>query len=443
MKTRPLSLLRCFPVWLLALFHPDLAPGQTTTTNISPVLGFASLSLPAGYTLIADPLLATTNDLDSVLAGAPDGSFFYAFDNGDSQYVETAKAGGLWKPQDDLLNPGGGGLLYLPAATTLYFFGDIPQGDIFTQIPAGLSILSLPVPADISLTNGSINFPFEEGETIYRYDNNAGQFDVATFANGQFNPASAAFPGPDEAFFILRTTPAGWSFPFTVNARKPRHPGPVRPGTQRVDGPVQQGTLNFCNVAGPFDQPILGADGNPLDPAGTNYFLAELMAGSNPSDLAPVPGTTSQIINGRFFGGSVTVPAALATNGPVVAQVVAWDGMLAAGYGAALANPLAAAGQSAIFTNSLTVSDLPLPPATMTNFTSFVVSLASRRPGPLTISLIGTNILLQWPPATNVVLQETYNLYPPIWQVVANSLGAGSATNSIGTNTAFYRLMGQ
>jgi hypothetical protein len=443
MKSHYPRTLLALSVWLCATLNPVTGRSQTTGTNISPVIGFVDLDLPAGYSLIADPLLATTNDLNTVLVGAPDGSIFYAFDGGNFRYAAVSKSGGVWNPLDDMLSPGGGGLLYLPGATTIGLFGEIPQGQIFAQIPSGFSIISVPVPGLFNLGDSAVNFPLENGESIYQYDNDAGQFRVTTFVNGQFYPAGAPSPAPGEAFFVLRITAANWTFPFMVNSARPRHPGVYPPGVQQVNGPVQQGTLNFCNVAGALDQPVVGADGAPLDPNGTNNFLAQLLAGPSLFQLAPVPASVTRIVNGRFFGGSLTLPQALATNGSAFAQVVAWDGSTAGSYAQALANAPSVVGQSAVFNTSLTVSPEPLPPATMTNFASFVVRLTAPLPGPLSISRNGTNVLVQWPGATNVVLQESFSLSSTNWLPVSGTLGASSMVDSIRTNAAFYRLVRQ
>jgi hypothetical protein len=427
-------------VWLVAVLAPGAALAQSGTNYLN-VVGYVNLDLPAGYSLIADPLLDVANDLNSVLSNTPEGSVFYEFDNASSQYEAATNFGGVWSPVDNALVPGGGGLLFLPAETVVTFVGEIHQGDIDRHIPAGFSILSVPIPGVFNLTNSLFHFPVEQGETIYRYDNDAGQFMVSTYANGQFNPPGIAMPNVGEAFFVLRGTAVDWTFNFVVNAHKPRRPGTRPVGLQKVDGAVQQGTVNFCNVAGLLDQPILDANnGQPLDPGGMGQFLAELLAGPDESHLEPVPSSIAQVVNGRFFGGSVTLPPPLAASGSAFAQVVAWDGSESTNYLTAMSLG-AAFGQSPVFTTVLTTGAVPLPPATLANFTSFAVAGSATPPGPLSMTMSGSNVFLRWPAAPPVLLEKASSLSNPNWQPVAGTLGAGLAIEAPATNGAFYRLV--
>jgi hypothetical protein len=154
-----------------------------------------------------------------------------------------------------------------------------------------------------------------------------------------------------------------------------------------------------------------------------------------------VPASISRIVNGRFFGGSVSLPFLVGASGPVFAQVVAWDASVSTNYWTAISSPRTANGQSGIFSAILTSSAIPLPPATMTNFASFAVWGTATPPGPLSTTLSGTNILFQWPPASAVTLEKCANLANPEWKVFTGNTAPGSATDSPGTNSAFYRLV--
>jgi len=58
----------------------------------------------------------------------------------------------------------------------------------------------------------------------------------------------------------------------------------------------------------------------------------------------------------------------------------------------------------------------------------------------ITFALSANNLVLSWPGAPTVVLQETTTLSPPTWTNVPNTLGASSATLPLTGKTAFFRL---
>ncbi len=72
-----------------------------------------------------------------------------------------------------------------------------------------------------------------------------------------------------------------------------------------------------------------------------------------------------------------------------------------------------------------------------------VPALATQSPGPLTIRLQGTAIVLSWPADPNVQLQTSPSVSPTSWQNVPGTLGSGSVTNSASGSAAFYRLIRQ
>jgi hypothetical protein len=79
------------------------------------------------------------------------------------------------------------------------------------------------------------------------------------------------------------------------------------------------------------------------------------------------------------------------------------------------------------------------------NFDNFQVT-GSVVPNAGTIAvghLVGNTLTLTWPISSNVRLQTTTNLHPPVvWSDVPNTLGQGSATVTNNLPAAFYRLFG-
>jgi hypothetical protein len=253
-------------------------------------------------------------------------------------------------------------------------------------------------------------------------------------------------PAVGESFFVLKSAAASWNTSFVVDDVTPRHWSNRSGFALGVDnstpGAFAQGTVNFCNLAASFNQPVLDLNNKALDTNGTDNFMAELSAGPDASHLALIPGSVTRIVDGQFFGGSVTIPNA-PTNGIVALRVVAWDGSAAPDYATAVQNG-AATGESAPFNAVVSLASYPVPPATMAGLASFAVKVqppVTNTVETLFIAMVGTNVTLSWNAATNVLLQSTLGLAPANWQDVTATRGLGAFVKPPGGSNTFYRTV--
>ncbi len=180
-------------------------------------VGYVNLDLPAGFSMIANPLNGTNNNLSTILPDVPDGSSLLKW-NATSQSFEDANVfiGGVgWVP-DATLNPGEGAFINLPAAATLTFVGEVPQGDLSVSIPQNFSIVSQLVPQ----TNGlsTVDFPAADGDSVLFWDR-AGQVykDAIVYIGGVGWVPEDPSPAVGESFFVNKVAPATWTRTFTVN----------------------------------------------------------------------------------------------------------------------------------------------------------------------------------------------------------------------------------
>jgi hypothetical protein len=169
------------------------------------VVGYVNLSLPAGLTMVANPLNNTTNDLNTIIPTAGFGDTIYIWTGttfNSSIYV------GSWSP-DVTMNPGQGFFYAASSPITLTFTGNVLQGSLTNTVPAGFSILGnqVPVAEDLS-TNG---FPASFGDTIYFY--RGGNY-VSSINVGSFAPA--AIPAVGEGFWVNSASGGSWTRSFTV-----------------------------------------------------------------------------------------------------------------------------------------------------------------------------------------------------------------------------------
>ena len=127
------------------------------------------------WALIANQLnpVPPNDTLDNVIPTAPDGTIFEKYSGAYSAYAYDALTPG-WVPNGNVtLNPGEGGFIKSPVATTLTFVGVVPIGTFSLTMPAGAwAIRSYMGPVAGTLT--ALDFPAEDGDLIETYDGTTG-----------------------------------------------------------------------------------------------------------------------------------------------------------------------------------------------------------------------------------------------------------------------------
>jgi len=179
-------------------------------------VGYVNVTLTAGLSLICNPLKVTAgNDLNHVLPGLPDGTTVYTYDTSfhSSSYVAALTT---WIPNLTVA-PGQGFFISLAAGQTITFVGEVPQGtDSNIPVSNGLSLISSPVPQ--SLVLDAMQFPADNGDTVYFYRGTPKSYASASFlAPVGWIPAANATPAVGEGFWASKQTAATWTRNFSVN----------------------------------------------------------------------------------------------------------------------------------------------------------------------------------------------------------------------------------
>lgn len=183
-----------------------MTAAQTFSVN---VVGYVNVTIPAGFSMIANPLNNTEgNTLSNLIPDAAFGVTVYKFEPGTG--FASSIFFGAWDP-DLELNPGEGMFINVAEETTLTFVGEVMQGTLDNEIPAGFSIKSNIVPAAESLDDAAVGFPAEFGDTVYFF-RDGGYQAVVNF--GDFG--GEAVPQVGESFWINKGNAATWSREFTV-----------------------------------------------------------------------------------------------------------------------------------------------------------------------------------------------------------------------------------
>jgi hypothetical protein len=178
-------------------------------------VGFVNVSVPKGFSMIANPLNAPTNTIPVLFAGVPEGTTLYKFD-GTSYSVNVLDLG-EWTTPAQTLVPGEGAFILnsTAAAFTVTFVGEVMQGALSNPLPANFSIKSSQVPQTGALVS-VLGFPAAEGDTIYQFSNASNSYSIHTLDLGEWTGGEPA-PAVGESFFVKKVAAGNWTRTFSVN----------------------------------------------------------------------------------------------------------------------------------------------------------------------------------------------------------------------------------
>ena len=179
-------------------------------------VGYYTLDLPQGFTMVANQFNNGDNNLNTVLP-LPDslaGAQFLKWDSsaGGQTFLPAddffGSAFGGWvdanfTPTATTLVPGEGGFINMPAAASVTFVGEVPQGTLNVTIPPLFSIVSQPTPQELGLDAAGL--PATVGDQVLFWDNTASPQGF-TAALDYFGPAFGGWV--DANFTPVDPTPA-------------------------------------------------------------------------------------------------------------------------------------------------------------------------------------------------------------------------------------------
>src|SRR5437016_1658958 len=86
-----------------------LCAGEVHSSN---VLGYASITLPPGFSMIANPLDGPSNNVEDMFTDWPEGTTLHKFDTGLFKLAENSVKNGKWTNPTEKLNPGEGAIFF-------------------------------------------------------------------------------------------------------------------------------------------------------------------------------------------------------------------------------------------------------------------------------------------------------------------------------------------
>jgi hypothetical protein len=179
------------------------------------VVGYANITVPPGFALIANPLQAADNSVAALLPSVPDGTTIFQFDQATGYTINTALFGSWGDPAMQLV-PGEGVFILNPETTdlTLTFVGEVMQGDLSNNIPSGFSIQASQVPQAGQLDT-DLEFPAADGDTIYQFNRETQDYDISSYLFGSWTPAPPVI-AVGESFFVDKAATVDWTRTFNV-----------------------------------------------------------------------------------------------------------------------------------------------------------------------------------------------------------------------------------
>lgn len=184
---------------------------------LSNVVGYAKASVPAGYSIVANPFVPNTNAVAAVFPSVPAGTTIFKFRSQTGDFLVNTYDGDFqeWQAPTQTFGSGEGAFILNPAATAfqMTFSGKVSEGLLSRALPAGYSMIGSMLP-QAGLLQADLGFQPSGGETIFRFRD-------GSYLINQFDPDFHQWDAEPrievaEGFFLLQPTASVWSRTFTA-----------------------------------------------------------------------------------------------------------------------------------------------------------------------------------------------------------------------------------
>jgi hypothetical protein len=185
-------------------------------------VGYVTLTIPPGFSMIANQLNGTGTTVPALLGSVPAGTQVFKFNTGTQSYSSATYLGNnAWAVQATAnamsLNPGEGIFIKNNTATSfsLTFVGSVPSGSLVTVLPAGFTIASSQVP-QVGLLATDLGLPVSAGDSVYLYDNVSG-YSTRFYLGGVNWVGGEPQVAVGQAFFVKKQAQASWNRNFSIS----------------------------------------------------------------------------------------------------------------------------------------------------------------------------------------------------------------------------------
>ena len=183
-----------------------LLAGEVYSRN---VIGYVTITLPPGFSMIANPLEGSTNRIADQFGEWPDGTTLSKYDTRFFRLEENAVKDGQWQNSSEKLLPGEGAIFFNPTQEykTHNFVGEAMYGNLSMPIPPGFSIRSSLLPHPGSLDD--LHFPVADGDVIHLFDRDRQKYVLHPYENGKWS-AGPPVVGLGESFWVAKAKAGNW-----------------------------------------------------------------------------------------------------------------------------------------------------------------------------------------------------------------------------------------
>ena len=174
------------------------------------VLGYISVTLPPGFSIIGNPLETESSLVSHLFAGWPDGTMLSKYDTRLFCLGENEVKNGRWSNSSERLEPGEGAIFFNPTQDYKLhsFVGNVLEGKQLLPIPPGFSIRSSLLPRPGSLDE--LHFPIAEGDVIHLFDRDRQKYVLHPYEQDRWT-AGLPVVGLGEAFWVAKAKPGNWT----------------------------------------------------------------------------------------------------------------------------------------------------------------------------------------------------------------------------------------
>lgn len=193
-------------------FYRATIPGPPRFNSCNAV-GYVDLQVPAGYSMIANPLNAADNRVAALFPSVPEGTVLYKWDETTGAWIINTYDLGQWDDPNMQLQPGEGALWRtVGGGLTLTFVGEVVLGYLTNPVGNGWTIRSSLVPQAGRVATDLL-LPVMNGDVIRRLVN--GSYVDYTYTNGQWTPAEPEI-SVGESFWSYKNVGFWWRRNFLV-----------------------------------------------------------------------------------------------------------------------------------------------------------------------------------------------------------------------------------
>ncbi|MBM3846615.1 MAG: hypothetical protein FJ405_10080 [Verrucomicrobia bacterium] len=188
----------------------SMAAGVTSVN----VVGYINVSVPAGFSFIANQLVGSSSKLSDLIPNPPDETVIYTWDNGFASNGYNLFGDSTWENGDITLTPGAGALVFAKSPFTVTFVGEVKQGQLNTSIAKGFNFVSSQVPQEGTVS--ALGYTPNAGDVLYKWDNGFFAYSWDIFGDSAWDPSEPTL-GVGQSALLFSAAGGSWNRSFTVN----------------------------------------------------------------------------------------------------------------------------------------------------------------------------------------------------------------------------------